>query len=280
MEALWTPSSDRTKETRLWAFMEAANVDSFGELHAESVSDPAQFWALAWDECGVQGQRGDVVFVPGNHMRSARFFPEATLNVAQTLLQRNDDTPAILFKGEDQVASTLSWADLHELTSRFQKLLVSQGVGVGDRVAAWLPNTPNIYALMLAATGLGAVFSSTSPDFSTGGVVDRFYQIAPKALFVSDGYFYNGKWFSCLDRVDDVVNALPSLDHATVLPYQTDIVGDLPRTAREVPPCWRPRWPVTCISSRSHSTTRGTSSTHQARQGNRNASCIAPVGCC
>ncbi len=233
MAALWTPSADRSAQTRLAAFLEVAEVDAYDELHARSVADPVWFWRLVWEQCGVRGTPGETVFVAGQNLRDARFFPDAQLNVAETLLARADDAPAIHFQGEDQVAETLSWADLHALTARYQQLLQNEGVGKGDRVAAWMPNSPHTYALMLAAAALGAVFSSTSPDFGTGGVIDRFGQIAPAALFVTDGYFYNGKWFSCLDRIDAVVEAIPSISHAIVVPYQGAIVGALGASSRD-----------------------------------------------
>ncbi len=207
--------------------MNEVGVADYRALHDFSLDDPAGFWRHVWDFCGVVGDPGDTVVVPGAHMRDTTYFPDARLNVAASLLRRNDDSLAMIFRGEDQVSATVTWSELHELVSKFQQALADAGVGVGDRVAAWLPNSPNIYALMLAATGLGAVFSSTSPDFGSAGVIDRFGQIEPKVLYASDGYWYGGKWFSCLDKLAEVQTALPDIGQVIVLPYDGDIQGAL-----------------------------------------------------
>ena len=231
MTALWTPTPARAAETRLAAFMATTGAASYAELHRQSVDDPGAFWRQVWEFCGVVGDPGDVAVVPADSLPATRYFPAARLNVAETLLARNDDTVAIQFRGEDQVSSTTTWAELHALVARYQALLRDRGIGVGDRVVAWLPNTPDTYALMLAVAGLGGVFSSTSPDFGTGGVIDRFGQIEPKVMVAADGYFYGGKWFSCLDRLAEIHAQLPSVDEVIVVPYHGERRGELPAGA-------------------------------------------------
>ena len=135
-------------------------------LHDWSITDPAAFWALAWDELGIVGDRGERLAEAGERMREYRFLPDATLNVAENLLGDPSDDLAMVFRGEDGESVDVTRAELHDLVARIQVLLRGAGVGVGDRVVAWLPNRPETYAVMLAASGLGAVFASTSPDLS------------------------------------------------------------------------------------------------------------------
>ena len=192
----------------------AADYDS---LHTWSVTDPGAFWAMVWDELGIVGDRGDRLTEPSDRLREFRFLPDATLNVAENLLGEPSDELAIVFRGEDGESVDVTRAELHDLVARIQVLLRDAGVGVGDRVAAWLPNRPETIAVMLAAAGLGAVFASTSPDFGADGVIDRFGQIEPTVLFSVPDYAYNGKRHDCSGRLDEIVAALPTLRRSVVV---------------------------------------------------------------
>jgi acetoacetyl-CoA synthetase len=72
---------------------------------------------------------------------------------------------------------------------------------------------------MLAATSIGAVWSSCSPDFGLKGVLDRFGQTQPKVLFCANGYFYNGKAFDSIERVAGMLKEIPSIEKVVVIPY-------------------------------------------------------------
>ena len=143
-------------------------------------------------------------------MPGAKFFPDARLNFAENLLRRADDGAAIVFRGEDKARSQLTWAQLQALVSRLQQAMKAAGVGVGDRVAAMLPNMPEAIAAMLAATSIGAIWSSCSPDFGERGVLDRFGQIEPKLFITVDGYWYNGKAVRIVDKLKTIVAQLDS----------------------------------------------------------------------
>jgi len=230
-QPLWSPSAARVAETRLTAFLDfaqaqAADLDSYAALHRWSVEHPDDFWAAVWEFTRVRGTRGGPrVLEAADPFWRSRFFPDARLNVAETLLRDPTAEPAILFAREDGARRALTRSDLHALVSRVQAALQASGVGPGNRVAAWLPNAPETYALMLATASLGAVFSSTSPDFGADGVVDRFGQIEPAVLVAADGYVYNGKRFDCIDRLREIRGRLPSLAAVIVLAYLDDEPG-------------------------------------------------------
>ena len=226
---LWQPSPERIAEANLTAFMgkagkdHGAKVTDYAELHDWSVREMEAFWPALWDFCGLIAEtRGGRVLVDGDRMPGARFFPDARLNYAENLLRGSGPGTAIAFWGEDKVKRRLSFDALNALVSRLQQVLVDLGVGEGDRIAGFMPNMPETVAAMLAATSLGAVWSSCSPDFGVQGVLDRFGQIEPKVLFCPDGYYYNGKTIDSLARVAEFSAALPTLERIIVCPYLSD----------------------------------------------------------
>jgi len=225
-QPLWQPSPKRIAAANLTAFMrhvrERYGVDTRGypALYDWSIADPERFWQAVWSFCGViASSQGRVVLANRDKMPGARWFPEARLNFAENLLRRRDDATAIVFWGEDRIKSSITYAELHAEVSRLAQALHAAGVKRGDRVAAYMPNLPGTVIAMLAAASLGAIWSSCSPDFGVQGVLDRFGQIEPSILFVSDGYFYNGKTINIVDRLKDISANLPSLQKIIVVPY-------------------------------------------------------------
>lgn len=221
---LWTPSPERVAGTTLRRFMDflgeraGRRFADYADIHAFSIAEREAFWSALWDFCGVIGEKGERILVD-DRMPGAKFFPDARLNFAENLLRRNDGSEAMVFAGEDGSSLRLTWAELNALVSRLQQWLAAQGVGVGDRVAAMMPNRPETIAAMLATASLGATWSSCSPDFGVQGVIDRFGQIEPKVFIAIDGYFYAGKRLDLTDKVRDVVARLPSLAAVLVVPY-------------------------------------------------------------
>ncbi|QRM18421.1 acetoacetate--CoA ligase [Dechloromonas sp. TW-R-39-2] len=218
-QPLWQPTPAQVAATRMAALMRETGQATYAELWQWSVDQPEAFWSKVWDFCGAVGEKGDQILVDRDKMPGARWFPQARLNFAENLLQKRDDSDALVFWGEDKVKRRLSRAGLYAEVARFQQFLISAGVGEGDRVAGFLPNLPETLVAMLAATSLGAIWSSASPDFGVQGVLDRFGQIEPKVLICVDGYWYNGKPVDCLEKNAEVVARMPSLLKTVVVPY-------------------------------------------------------------
>ena len=236
-DALWRPTPERVAATNLTQFMRASEplagrqFATYAELHAWSVEDRPAFWNLIWDYCGVIGDKGERVLA-NDVMPGAGFFPDARLNFAENLLRRNDSSTALVFRGEDKLERRLELRlELNALVSRLQQALAAAGVGVGDRVAAMLPNLPEAIALMLATASLGAVFSSCSPDFGERGVLDRFGQIEPKVFVSVDGYWYNGKRILNADKLAAITAKLPTVEKVVIVPY----LGDAGTIAASLP---------------------------------------------
>ena len=223
---LWQPSVATIAAANMTAFMRAAEskygarIPDYATLYDWSIREPAEFWRLVWEFCGVIAeQQGDVVVEDFDRMPGARWFPQARLNFAQNLLRRRDQATALVFWGEDRVQGSVTYAGLYHEVSRLAQALRASGVKAGDRVAGYMPNIPGSVIAMLAATSIGAIWSSCSPDFGVQGVLDRFGQIEPRILFSADGYFYNGKTIDVLPRLAEIVQQLPSVERVIVVPY-------------------------------------------------------------
>ena len=238
--ALWVPSREIAEAANMTAFLRRVNerhgthLADYPALWQWSVTDRAAFWDCVWDFCEVIGAKGSgPVLRDGERMPGARWFPEARLNFAENLLRRRDDGTAIVFRGEDRVASEVSYRELYAEVSRLAQALAEAGVRPGDRIAAYMPNIPGTVIAMLAAASLGAIFSSCSPDFGVQGVLDRFGQIEPKILFAADGCFYAGRTIDVMDRVAEIAARLPTLEKVVVVPYTRE-APDISRVAHGV----------------------------------------------
>ncbi|WP_207907721.1 acetoacetate--CoA ligase [Ancylobacter aquaticus] len=223
---LWTPSPERVARAQITDFIARVNarhgaaLADYRALHAWSIAHPAAFWEEVWELGEVVGTRSGPSLVDGDRMPGAQFFPEARLNYAENLLRPRDRASvALVFRGEDKVERRVSFGELTDLVSRLQQALRAAGVGVGDRVAATLPNLPETIAVMLATSSLGAVFSSCSPDFGERGILDRFGQIEPKVYVACDGYWYNGKAVSIAEKLRAAVPQMPSVATMLIISY-------------------------------------------------------------
>jgi acetoacetyl-CoA synthetase len=226
---LWQPDAARVESANLTRFRREAAarwkiaLDSYDALHRWSVEKPEQFWLSLWIHAGVVSEtRGFTVLADGDRMPGARWFPDARLNYAENLLRRRDEGIAVVFRGENGARREMTYAALYGLVSRIAAALRAAGVEKGDRVAAWLPSTPEAVACLLAASSIGAVWSSCSPDFGVQSVLDRFGQIGPRVLFAAEGYHYNGKAIDCRPRAAEIASRLETLKTVVTVPYTPD----------------------------------------------------------
>jgi acetoacetyl-CoA synthetase len=213
--------------------MEHSPARDYAALYRWSVEKPEEFWSAMWQFSGIVAEERpskepwDQILVgrdrvaPPHPERGPRWFTSSRLNFAENLLRYRDDRPAIVFWNEHGKRSSLSYAELAEGVARAAGALRASGVKVGDRVAGFLPNIPEAVIAMLAATSIGAIWSSCSPDFGVNGVLDRFGQIEPKVLFCATSYRYAGKDIDCLERVAEIVRKIPQISRVVVVPYLT-----------------------------------------------------------
>jgi acetoacetyl-CoA synthetase len=194
--------------------------DDYTALYDWSIESPAEFWAAVWTFCGIRAVTPyESVLRDGTRMPGAKWFDGARLNFAANLLEHDADGTAIIFANEREERATVSWPELRSQVASVAAHLRALGVGKGDRVAAFIANRPEAVVAMLATASLGAAWSSCSPDFGVDAVLDRFGQIAPKVLFATDGYFYNGKVIDSMATVRAAAARLPSLTDVVIVPY-------------------------------------------------------------
>ena len=237
---LWQPSEERIQRTNMYRFMGFINeryhkdFAEYAPLYQWSIDNISDFWASMWEFADIKASRpytqvvDDIKKMPG-----ARWFQGAELNFAENLLRYRDDRIALIFKGEDQDPIRMTYRELYDEVARVAAPLKAAGVQPGDRVAGFMPNMPQTIVAMLAATSLGATWSSCSPDFGIKGVLDRFGQIKPKVLFTADGYSFKGKKFDSLGRVADILKEIPSVEKVIVVPY-TEPNADISRLPKAV----------------------------------------------
>ena len=222
---LWRPSPQRVAASPLAEFATRHGpyagqaTFEYDGLHRWSLEQPEAFWESVWKFGGVIGEPGETVYEPGVDMRTARFFPGATLNFAENLLRRSDSGEAIVALGEDGRCRRVTWQELNDEVGAFSAWLDEVGLEPGDRVVAVLPNVAETVTAMLATSALGGVFSSASPNFGEQGLSDRFAQVDPKILIACDGYQYDGKTLDIRERIGAVVKQLPTVERVVIVPY-------------------------------------------------------------
>ena len=210
---LWTPSATQIEASRLTAFATEFGLPTeYPLLHRWSIENREAFWAHIWQFCDVRGIQAGSILTERAPFTDTLWFPEATLNFADNLLKYHDSQTALVEVNEAGVVESVSYAELHSKVAQVAHRLRELGIGVGDRVAAWLPNQIDTVVGMLATTSIGAVWSSCSPDFGVPGALDRFGQIEPKVLFAIDEYSYNGRVFELASNVQRIREQIPSIE--------------------------------------------------------------------
>ncbi|HHH52849.1 MAG TPA: acetoacetate--CoA ligase, partial [Bacteroidetes bacterium] len=223
---LWQPSDEFIENSHIFHFLKwlkrekGLNFEGYNELWEWSVNYYNDFWEILLEYFEVEYTGGYNKVTSGNEMPGIDWFKGISLNYSQHVFRdANDDFPAVIFGNETGTYKEISWAEVKQKVASFAAYLRSIGVEKGDRVVAFLPNVPGATVAFLAVNSIGAIWSSTSPDFGVDSVVDRFAQIEPKVLIAVDGYTYNGKRYDKTDVVKSIYDNLPSLNKLILLDY-------------------------------------------------------------
>ncbi len=216
---LWQPSKQFTESSNMFAYAQylkrEKNLDlnNYAELWDWSVNNISQFWESIWQYYEVLHDGSyQKVLLQTPEMIGAKWFEGTKVNYAEHVFRNKaSEYPAIIFQSETQTATEISWQELEEKVAALAAYFKAEGIGKGDRIAAYLPNNPEALIAFLAANSLGAVWSSCSPDFGTASVIDRLSQIEPKILIACDSYSYNGKQFSKNETVAELADHLKGL---------------------------------------------------------------------
>ena len=223
---LWQPDEARMKQSQMFEFLHLIDEKyhltepSYAALHQWSVENIADFWMEFWEYAQiVNSHQFSQVLDDAHKMPGAKWFTGTKLNYAENLLQHRSDKAAIIFRGENGSEKKISQRELYNEVYRISDGLKKLGVGIGDRVAAFMPNIPETVVAMLATASVGAIWSSSSPDFGIKGVLDRFSQIEPKVIFAADGYFYNGKQFDSQEKLRGILEKLPTVQKVVLVDF-------------------------------------------------------------
>ncbi|MCP4342957.1 MAG: acetoacetate--CoA ligase [Desulfobulbaceae bacterium] len=234
---LWEPSEQRIKDSNMYRFMQSVNrtqglnCNDYNELYQWSVENIEAFWAELWRFAGIKASKEyQRVIDDPTKMPGAQWFTESRLNFAENLLRYRDEETALIFRGEDTVRRSLTYKELYAATAKVAAALRQAGIVAGDRVVGFMPNMPESIIAMLAATSIGAIWSSCSPDFGIKGVLDRFGQTRPRILFTADGYYFKGKALDSLAKISKIIKEIPSIEKIIVVPYtrETPDLSNLP----------------------------------------------------
>jgi len=220
---LWSPNR---KNSNLKSFLNK-NLkflidNTYESLHYWSIYKKDQFWSAIWDYTKIKGIKKEPIIENEKDFINSKFFKNSKLNFTENLIQKNNEEDAIVFYSEQQINKRVSWKELNTNVNKISNHLKNIGVKHKDRVAGILPNIPETVISFLATAKIGAVWSSCSADFGPRAIIDRFKQINPKILIISDYYFYNNKKIDSLDKITEILSELPSVIEIIIIPYNKE----------------------------------------------------------
>ena len=228
---LWRPN--QINNTHMMKFMDRVNkvydldINSYQDLHDWSIKNIPEFWKEIWIHSEIIHSSKYTDIIDDLHkMPGAKWFSGARLNFAENLLRYRNDDVAIYAKAENLPLRSITYNELFNQVEALSHSLKSIGVGKGDRVVGFIPNIPEAVIAMLATSTVGAIWSSASPDFGVKGALDRFKQIEPKIIFASDGYYYNGKEFDSLQKLNGILKELPSVQKTIIINQINNLKAD------------------------------------------------------
>ena len=223
---LWQPSLIVKKNSNLFAFENYISKKlkikfnrNYKKLLNWSIKNSPEFWSRFWDFSKIKGTKSKKKFRKSKIFYKNLFLPGSKLNFGENLLSKNNKEKAVTFISENGFREERSWRQLNLNTNKISKFLKKINIKKGDRVAAYMPNTIETVEAFIATTSLGGIWSSCSPDFGSKGVIERFSQINPKVLFITDQYFYNGKKIDILNRLPEILKLIPSIKSVVISNY-------------------------------------------------------------
>ena len=223
---LWQPSLIVKKNSNLFAFENYISKKlkikfnrNYKKLLNWSIKNSPEFWSRFWDFSKIKGFKSNKNFRKSKTFYKNLFLPGSRLNFGENLLSKNNNEKAVTFISENGFREERSWRQLNLNTNKISKFLKKINIKKGDRVAAYMPNTIETVEAFIATTSLGGIWSSCSPDFGSKGVIERFSQINPKVLFITDQYFYNGKKINVLNRLPEILKLIPSIKSVVISNY-------------------------------------------------------------
>lgn len=239
---IWIPPNERVEKSNFKNYLTflkshfKKDFQNYTELYNWSVTEIEEFWRSIWEYSKIIHSKSYSSVLNKKIMPGAEWFDGSELNFAENLLKYRDDRIALVSIRENHSTIKINYNQLYQLVARCAEGLKNLGLKKGDRVVGFVTNYPESVVAMLAATSLGAIWSSTSPDFGIEGVCDRFGQIEPKILFAIESYNYAGKSIDCKEKINQIKNRIASIQKIVIiqefndlsLEHQQNLISSLP----------------------------------------------------
>ena len=223
---LWEASISQKNNSILFSFEKYISKKfnkkfnkNFEKLLHWSIKNSSQFWSSFWDFSEIKGTKGKKQIKKSKIFFKNLFLPNSKLNFGENLLTKNNSEKAITFISENGFKEVRTWSKLNLNTNKIIQFFKRVKIKQKDRIAAYTPNTIETVEAFIATSAVGAIWSSCSPDFGVQGVIERFSQIKPKVLFITDQYFYNGKRINIIERLPKILKEIPSIRNVVVIKY-------------------------------------------------------------
>ena len=223
---LWEASNKLKRSSNLSKFEKFISArfnkkfnNNYEKIHDWSVKNAGTFWESVWDYSKIKGKKNKFKVKKSSKFYKNIFLPNYKLNFTENLISKNTNDKAITFISENGYREVKNWRELNINVKKVSKYLKDLNIKSKDRIAAYMPNTSETVEAFLGTVAIGSIWSSCSPDFGSSGVIERFSQIKPKVLFVTNEYFYNGKRINILERIPQITKKIPSIKHIIISNY-------------------------------------------------------------
>ncbi len=224
-QKLWEANSQTKSKSNLFEFENFLTKKfnytpkrNYKKLYNWTIKNPKHFWSSVWEFSNVKGIKNDKFYFPKEIIKS-KFLLKSKLNYAENLLSKNDNSKAVTFISENGYREEKSWKELNKNTLKLINFFKENKIKKNDRIAAYTVNQIETVEGFIATSAIGAIWSSCSPDFGTQGVIERFSQIKPKLLIITDRYYYNGKEINVLERLPAILNKIKSIKSVLITNY-------------------------------------------------------------
>jgi acetoacetyl-CoA synthetase len=222
---LWEANSQTKSKSNLFEFekflakkFNYTPKKNYKKLYNWTIENPKLFWSSIWEFSNIKGIKNDKFHFPKEIFKS-KFLVKSKLNYAENMLSKNDNSKAVTFISENGYREEKSWNELNNNTLKLINFFKKNKIKEKDRIAAYTVNQIETVESFLATSAIGAIWSSCSPDFGTQGVIERFSQIKPKVLIITDRYYYNGKEINVLERLPAILKKIKSIKCVLITNY-------------------------------------------------------------
>ncbi len=220
---LWSPSTTNNTLNLFTDYIsDEIKINSYEKLHRWSIEKKEVFWSKFWEFSNIIGEKKDIIFKDSKNFIETKYFENSYLNYTENCLQLENDNDALIYYDEQQNFKRVTWNELKSNVFKIAQFFKSKRIKKNDRIAAVLPNIPETVQAFLACAQIGAIWSSCSSDFGPKAIIDRFKQIEPKILLISDHYFYNNKKINTIKNLDSILSELPSIENVILIPFSDE----------------------------------------------------------